>query len=66
MPPEQHVIDLGLVESEGVAVVVPPLHHEIVTATVEGDRPAPQRRKASSARSPISTTATRSTPRASA
>ena len=35
MPPEQHVIDLGLVESEGVAVVVPPLHHEIVTATVK-------------------------------
>jgi hypothetical protein len=35
MPAEQHVIDLGLVESEGVAVVVPPLHHEIVTATVK-------------------------------
>ena len=35
MPREQHVIDLGLVESEGVAVVVPPLHHEIVTATVK-------------------------------
>ena len=35
MPPEQHVIDLGLVESEGIAVVVPPLHHEIVTATLK-------------------------------
>jgi hypothetical protein len=35
MPREQHVIDLGLVESEGVAVVVPPLHHEIVTATLK-------------------------------
>ena len=34
-PPEQHVIDLGLVELDGIAVVVPPLHHEIVTATVK-------------------------------
>jgi len=35
MPREQHVIDLGLVESEGIAVVVPPLHHEMVTATLK-------------------------------
>jgi hypothetical protein len=35
LPREQHVIDLGLVELDGVSVVVPPLHHEIVTATVE-------------------------------
>ncbi len=34
LPREQHVIDLGLVESNGVPVVVPPLHHEVVTATV--------------------------------
>jgi hypothetical protein len=34
LPREQHVIDLGLVESEGVQVVVPPLHHEVVTATL--------------------------------
>jgi hypothetical protein len=32
LPPEQHVIDLGLVELDGVTVVVPPLHHEVVTA----------------------------------
>jgi hypothetical protein len=35
VPLEQHVIDLGLVESEGVQVVVPPLHHEMVTATLK-------------------------------
>jgi len=35
MPPEQHVIDLGLVELEGIPVVVPPMHHEVVTATVK-------------------------------
>jgi hypothetical protein len=34
-PPEQHVIDLGLVELDGIPVVVPPLHHEIVTARVK-------------------------------
>jgi hypothetical protein len=39
MPREQHVIDLGLVDSEGVQVVVPPLHHEIVTATLKTTDP---------------------------
>jgi hypothetical protein len=39
MPREQHVIDLGLVDSEGVQVVVPPLHHAIVTATVKTSDP---------------------------
>ena len=32
---EQHLIDLRTTHSEGVEVVVPPLHSEIVTATVE-------------------------------
>jgi hypothetical protein len=40
LPSEQHVIDLGLVELEGVPVVIPPLHHEIVTATVKAADPA--------------------------
>jgi hypothetical protein len=35
LPKEQHVIDLGLVEHEGVEVVVPPLHNEVVTATLD-------------------------------
>ncbi|HET8895272.1 MAG TPA: twin-arginine translocation signal domain-containing protein [Gaiellaceae bacterium] len=34
MPVEQHVFDLGTVQSEGVEVVVPPLHSEVITATV--------------------------------
>ncbi|HEY5057893.1 MAG TPA: twin-arginine translocation signal domain-containing protein [Gaiellaceae bacterium] len=34
MPAEQHVIDLGTVQSEGVEVVVPPLHSEVLTATL--------------------------------
>jgi hypothetical protein len=34
MPAEQHVFDLGTVHSEGVEVVVPPLHSEVITATV--------------------------------
>jgi hypothetical protein len=32
LAPEQHELALGLVRSEGVDVVVPPLHHEVVTA----------------------------------
>jgi hypothetical protein len=40
LPPEQHVIDLGLAESEGILVVVPPLHHEVVTATLKTTDPA--------------------------
>ncbi len=31
---EQHVLELGTVTSEGVEVVVPPLHSEVVTATL--------------------------------
>jgi len=34
MPPEQHLLDLATVQSDGIEVVVPPLHSEIVTATV--------------------------------
>jgi hypothetical protein len=37
LPPEQHVFHLGSVQSEGVEVVVPPLHSEIVTATIAVD-----------------------------
>ncbi|HET7572758.1 MAG TPA: hypothetical protein VFJ77_08855 [Gaiellaceae bacterium] len=32
--PEQHLLDLGTVVDEGVDVVVPPLHSELVTATI--------------------------------
>jgi hypothetical protein len=32
--PEQHTFDLSAVQSEGVTVLVPPLHSEIVTATL--------------------------------
>jgi hypothetical protein len=35
MPPEQHLIDLATTRSEGVVVVVPPLHSEIVTAKLK-------------------------------
>ena len=34
LPAEQHVFDLGVVKSEGVEVIVPPLHSEVVTATL--------------------------------
>ena len=34
-PPEQHVFDLRTVASEGIEVVVPPLHSEVVTATIK-------------------------------
>lgn len=34
MPAEQHVFDLGTVHSEGIEVVVPPLHSEMITATL--------------------------------
>src|SRR2546421_1651031 len=37
MPPEQHVFHVGSVQSEGVEVLVPPLHSEIVTATLRVD-----------------------------
>ncbi len=36
LPPEQHVLDdLAVVEDNGIEVVVPPLHHEIVTARIK-------------------------------
>ena len=36
--PEQHLLDgIRVVHHEGVAVLVPPLHHEIVTARVAVD-----------------------------
>jgi hypothetical protein len=35
LPPEQHVLDgLAVVEQDGVEVVVPPLHHAVITGTV--------------------------------
>ena len=37
--PEQHLLDgVRVVDSNGVPVLVPPLHHEILTATVAADR----------------------------
>jgi hypothetical protein len=33
--PEQHVFDLSSTQSEGVTVLVPPLHSEVVTATLK-------------------------------
>jgi hypothetical protein len=39
LPPEQHVLDgVRTVRDNGVEVVVPPLHHEVVTARVRADR----------------------------
>jgi hypothetical protein len=44
MPLEQHLLDLTTTRSEGVEVVVPPLHHAVVTAKLEaGDLRAAQR-----------------------
>jgi hypothetical protein len=37
LPREQHLFDLASVSSEGVEVLVPPLHSEIVTATIAVD-----------------------------
>jgi hypothetical protein len=35
LPPEQHLLGgLGMVVDNGVEVIVPPLHHEVVTATL--------------------------------
>jgi hypothetical protein len=37
--PEQHLLDgVRVVQSDGIPVLVPPLHHEIVTARVTADR----------------------------
>jgi len=39
-PPEQHLLDgIRIVESDGVEVLVPPLHHEVVTARLAVARP---------------------------
>jgi len=35
LPREQHLIELGLVEIDGVEVVVPPLHSEVVTGRLK-------------------------------
>jgi hypothetical protein len=43
MPVEQHLLDLSTTHSEGIEVVVPPLHHAIVTAKLDvTDLPAAQ------------------------
>jgi hypothetical protein len=37
-PPEQHLLDsIAVIEDNSVEVVVPPLHHRLVTAKVRGD-----------------------------
>jgi hypothetical protein len=36
-PPEQHVLELGVVVDHGIEVVVPPLHHQVVTAKLRVD-----------------------------
>ena len=37
LPAEQHLLEgLSVVRDNGVAVIVPPLHHQLVTATVRG------------------------------
>jgi hypothetical protein len=38
VPREQHVFSLESVDSEGVEVLVPPLHSEVVTATLKVDK----------------------------
>jgi hypothetical protein len=45
LPPEQHVLDgLAVIQDNGVEVLVPPLHHELVTARVRaGDSRLAQR-----------------------
>ena len=35
LPREQHVLDLSTTQSEGVEVIVPPLHSQVFTATVQ-------------------------------
>ena len=70
LPPEQHILDgVRLVLQEGVEVLVPPLHHQVVTAKV-GVASSPGscgRRKARSRRrSAISSAGTRRRPPGSA
>jgi len=40
LPPEQHLFDLRSVQSEGVEVLVPPLHSEVRHRDDRGRRPA--------------------------
>ena len=47
LPPEQHLFDLRSVQSEGVEVLVPPLHSEVVTATIPSTICAPAQRGSS-------------------
>ena len=47
LPPEQHVPgDLRLVRDNGIEVVVPPLHHQVVTANLRIERTRASLRKA--------------------
>ncbi len=44
LPPEQHLLDgVQVVTDNGAEVLVPPLHHAVVTATVSTDEPATAR-----------------------
>ncbi len=43
LPSEQHVLGRPqVIVDNGVEVVVPPLHHEVVTATLTSSRPPPR------------------------
>ena len=57
LPPEQHLLDLRVVHDNGIAVIVPPLHHQLVTARVRrerpGERPTRARGRAGRARRPL-------------
>ncbi len=45
-PPEQHVLDgLAVIQDNGVEVLVPPLHHQLVTATIRGSDPRAAKRE---------------------
>ncbi len=47
LPPEQHLLDgLGIVVDNGVEVIVPPLHHEVVTARLRVGQGASELREA--------------------
>src|SRR5438874_12172482 len=47
LPPEQHIPgDLRLVRDNGIEVVVPPLHHQVVTANLRVERTRASLRKA--------------------
>jgi len=42
---DQHALELGVVEHEGVEVVVPPLHHRLVTARIAAGDPRTAQRE---------------------